>query len=134
VFLWVLFFYQRSFLAPCIFRGASFLSEVFFSLLYLLGCLFYHWRSLLAPCIFRDATFFIGGLLIAHALIYIRFEPMSERSDSAPSLVAFLFSLTTFVEYGANFASDFDLTDSVVLGQQSFYASLKTSLLHKLVL
>jgi heme/copper-type cytochrome/quinol oxidase subunit 3 len=45
---------------------------------------------------------------------------MSEGSDSAPSLMALLFSTKAFAEYRGNLVSDFDLVASS-FGEQSFY-------------
>jgi hypothetical protein len=67
---------------------------------------------------------------------------MSEGSNSVPSLVASLFSLTAFVKYGASFASDFNLPDSMFWGKEAYIApsghtcstSLKTSHPHMLLL
>jgi hypothetical protein len=66
------FFYRRAFLAPCIFRGAFFLSKFF------------------SPLRFMGASFFIGGLLVAYALIYMRFELMSEGIVCLHSWLHFL--------------------------------------------
>jgi hypothetical protein len=41
----------------------------------------------------HDASFFVGGLCLDRASIYTMFDPMSEGSDSAPSLMASLFKL-----------------------------------------
>jgi hypothetical protein len=42
----------------------------------------------------------------------VNVEPMSERSNSTPSLMASLFSARVLVEYRASFASNFDLVAS----------------------
>jgi hypothetical protein len=50
----------------------------------------------------------------------VKVVPMSEESDSVPSLMASLFNAKMIVEYRANFVSDFDNVDSCS-GEQSFY-------------
>jgi hypothetical protein len=45
---------------------------------------------------------------------------MSEGFDSAPLLMASLFSVNALVKYRVNFVSDFDLVNSS-FGERSFY-------------
>jgi hypothetical protein len=53
-------------------------------------------------------------------LICVKVELMSKGSDSAPPLMALLFSAKALVEYKANFVRDFELVD-LCLGEGSFY-------------
>jgi heme/copper-type cytochrome/quinol oxidase subunit 3 len=50
----------------------------------------------------------------------MKVEPMSKGSESAPLLMASLFSAKALIEYGANFVSDFDFVYSCVC-EGSFY-------------
>jgi hypothetical protein len=52
-------------------------------------------------------------------LICTKVEPRSEGSDSAPPLMASLFSAKVLIKYATNFVSDFDSVDSCV-GEERF--------------